>query len=212
MQGDVYMIAGAGGNTTVQIGREAVVVVDTKTAVVSDQLLAAIAGLSLEAHPARHRDERGCRSHREATSGCRAPARYVRLLDTFDPRGARTVNASIMAHVNVLAAYERTERERAADAEPGPGRAIPTSRASGRCSSTTRQSSCCTSRARTHGRRHDGVLSAFRCDQRRRHLQRPPATRSSIRRGGGIAGILDGLNRILEIAIRGREPRRAVPP
>ena len=32
VQGNVYMIAGGGGNTTVQIGPEAVVVVDTKTA------------------------------------------------------------------------------------------------------------------------------------------------------------------------------------
>jgi len=31
VQGNVYMIAGSGGNTTVQIGPEAIVVVDTKT-------------------------------------------------------------------------------------------------------------------------------------------------------------------------------------
>ena len=45
-QGAVFMIAGPGGNTTVQIGHEAVVVIDTQTAAVSDELLAEIAKLS----------------------------------------------------------------------------------------------------------------------------------------------------------------------
>ena len=52
MQGNVYMIAGGGGNTTVQIGPEAVVVVDTQPAALARKLLEAIAGLS--AKPIRH--------------------------------------------------------------------------------------------------------------------------------------------------------------
>ena len=52
VQGNVYMIAGGGGNTTVQVGPEAVVVVDTKTAAVTDRLLEAIRKLSSK--PIRH--------------------------------------------------------------------------------------------------------------------------------------------------------------
>jgi glyoxylase-like metal-dependent hydrolase (beta-lactamase superfamily II) len=46
VQGDVYMIVGAGGNTTVQAGKSGVLVVDTQLAQVSDKLLAAIRTIS----------------------------------------------------------------------------------------------------------------------------------------------------------------------
>src|SRR5690606_656786 len=42
VQGQVFLLAGPGGNTAVQVGDEAVVVVDTQTAAVSGQMLAAI--------------------------------------------------------------------------------------------------------------------------------------------------------------------------
>jgi cyclase len=46
VQGNVYMLVGAGGNTTVQIGPDGVLVVDTQFAAVGDKLLAAIRTLS----------------------------------------------------------------------------------------------------------------------------------------------------------------------
>src|ERR1700761_1227600 len=46
VQGNVYMIAGAGGNIAVQIGQEGVLVVDTGLAGTSDQVLAEIRKLS----------------------------------------------------------------------------------------------------------------------------------------------------------------------
>ena len=46
VQGNVYMIAGAGGNVTVQIGDMGVLVVDTGLAQNSDKLIAAIHKLS----------------------------------------------------------------------------------------------------------------------------------------------------------------------
>jgi len=46
VQGNVYMLAGPGGNTIVQAGDAGVLVVDTQTAAVSDKLLAAIRGIS----------------------------------------------------------------------------------------------------------------------------------------------------------------------
>jgi len=46
VQGNVYMLAGPGGNTTVQVGDAGVLVVDTQVASVSDKLLAAIRSIS----------------------------------------------------------------------------------------------------------------------------------------------------------------------
>ena len=46
VQGTVYMLAGAGSNVTVQVGPDAVMVVDTNEAAMSDKVLAAIRTLS----------------------------------------------------------------------------------------------------------------------------------------------------------------------
>ncbi|HEX4596043.1 MAG TPA: MBL fold metallo-hydrolase, partial [Bryobacteraceae bacterium] len=46
VQGNVYMLAGAGGNITVQIGDLGVIVVDTGTAAMADKVIAAIRKLS----------------------------------------------------------------------------------------------------------------------------------------------------------------------
>ncbi len=46
VQGDVYMLVGGGGNTTIQAGKDAVLVVDTKRTAQADKLLAAIRKIS----------------------------------------------------------------------------------------------------------------------------------------------------------------------
>jgi cyclase len=46
VQGNVYMLVGGGGNTTVQAGKDGVLVVDTKSASQSDKLIAAIRKIS----------------------------------------------------------------------------------------------------------------------------------------------------------------------
>jgi glyoxylase-like metal-dependent hydrolase (beta-lactamase superfamily II) len=101
VQGNVHLIAGPGGNTTVQVGTEAIVIVDTQTAAVSDELLAIVASLSPK--PIRHiivtsADD----DHTGGNAVLSSAGTYVRLIDSFDPRGSDT-NASIIAHVNVLA-------------------------------------------------------------------------------------------------------------
>jgi glyoxylase-like metal-dependent hydrolase (beta-lactamase superfamily II) len=99
-QGNVFMIVGPGGNTAAQVGHEAVVVVDTQTAATSEELLAAIEKLSSK--PIRHIINTSADA--EHTGGNEAVSRagtYVRLIDTFDPRGQRS-EAGIFAHVNVL--------------------------------------------------------------------------------------------------------------
>ena len=46
VQGAVYMVAGAGSNVTVQVGPNALFVVDTNEAAMSDKILAAIKTIS----------------------------------------------------------------------------------------------------------------------------------------------------------------------
>ncbi len=46
VQGEVYMLVGGGGNTTVQVGKDGVLVVDTKLAAQADKLIAAIRKIS----------------------------------------------------------------------------------------------------------------------------------------------------------------------
>jgi glyoxylase-like metal-dependent hydrolase (beta-lactamase superfamily II) len=99
-QGLVYMIAGPGGNTTVQAGHEAVVLVDTQTAEVAEALLAEIEALSSK--PIRHIVNTSAAGHHTGGNELLSKAgTYVRLLTTFDPRG-QSSDAAIVAHVNVL--------------------------------------------------------------------------------------------------------------
>jgi len=46
VQGEVYMLVGGGGNTTVQVGKDGVLVVDTKSAAQANKLIAAIRKIS----------------------------------------------------------------------------------------------------------------------------------------------------------------------
>ena len=101
VQGNVYVIVGSGGNTTVQVGDEAVVLVDTQTAAVATALLEAVTKLS--AKPIRHIINTSADAdHTGGNEPLSRAGTYVRLIDTFDPRGSNA-SASILAHVNVLA-------------------------------------------------------------------------------------------------------------
>ena len=199
-QGNVFMIVGPGGNTTVQIGHEAVVVVDTQTAAASDELLASIATLSSK--PIRHVINTS--ADPEHTGGNEAVSRagtYVRLIDTFDPRGSRS-DAAIIAHVNVLGRMSSptgTEAPAAAAAWPSDtyfteewalfvnGEAIQLIHVP---------------EANTDGdtivffRRSDVIATGDIYSTSR-------YPRFDAEQGGSVAGILEGLNRILDIAIPG---------
>lgn len=99
-QGNVFAFFGPAGNTTVQIGPEGPLVVNTQPAALSPKVLEAIRRLS--ARPIRHivltsgRDQDAGGAANLAKAG-----RYVRVIDSIDPRGADN-RASIMSHVNVL--------------------------------------------------------------------------------------------------------------
>ena len=112
VQGNVSVIVGPGGNTTVQIGSEGPLVVDAQPAALSAAVLEAIR--SLTPQPIRHIV---CTSGDEQASGgagaLSKAGRYVRVIDSIDPRGSDT-RASIIAHLNVLS------RMSAAKAIPAP--------------------------------------------------------------------------------------------
>jgi len=100
VQGSVFAIFGPGGNTTVQVGSQGVVVVDTQPAALSAKVLEEIGRLSSK--PIRHiiltngTDQNAGGAAKLAKAG-----RYVRVIDSIDPRGA-DARAAIMAHLNVL--------------------------------------------------------------------------------------------------------------
>lgn len=200
VQGNVWLVAGPGGNTAVQIGHEAVIVVDTQTAAVSGELIATIESLSPE--PIRHVIVTSADSdHTGGNAPVAAAGTYVRLIDSFDPRGSDS-NAAIMAHIDVLARMSAPTGEEAS----APVEAWPTD------TYFTREWDLFVNdeairllhvpAAHTDGdtmvffRRSDVVAAGdiFNTDRY------PPFDPD---RGGSIAGVIDGLNLILEIAVAG---------
>ena len=197
-QGNVFMIAGGGGNAAAQIGHEAVVVVDTKTAAVSDQLLEAIRKLS--AKPIRHVINTSADA--EHTGGNEAVSRagtYVRLIDSFDPRGQRR-EAGIVAHVNVL------ERMSSPTGSEAPAAAWPSDTyfteewalfVNGEALELIHVRNAHTDGDTIVFFRRSDVISTGDIYSTSRY------PRFDAEKGGTVAGVIEGLNRILDIAIAG---------
>jgi glyoxylase-like metal-dependent hydrolase (beta-lactamase superfamily II) len=199
-QGNVFMIAGPGGNTTVQIGHEAVVVVDTQTTAASDELLSAIAKLSSK--PIRHIINTSADA--EHTGGNDALSRagtYVRLIDTFDPRGSRS-DAAIIAHVNVLGRMSSPT----GTAAPAPAASWPSDTyfteewalfVNGEAIQLIHVPEAHTDGDTIVFFRRSDVIATGDIYSTSRY------PRFDAEQGGRIAGIIEGLNRILDIAIPG---------
>jgi len=73
VQGNVYMLVGAGGNITVQAGNDGVLLVDTGLAPASEKVVPANIG---QAHPLYHQYPCTCGSHRRQRSHCQARQHY----------------------------------------------------------------------------------------------------------------------------------------
>jgi cyclase len=99
-QGNVFVLAGLDGNTTVQIGTEGALLVDTQPAAMSAKVLEAVRALT--PRPIRHVVlTSGGDQQAGGAANLSKAGRYVRVIDSIDPRGLDT-RASIIAHVNVL--------------------------------------------------------------------------------------------------------------
>jgi glyoxylase-like metal-dependent hydrolase (beta-lactamase superfamily II) len=109
VQGNVYMLEGAGGNVTVQVGEQGVLVVDTQFAPMADKLLAEIRKLAgdkpirfvIDTHG--HPDHVGG-NERMRRSGTAVFGGNVR---NDDPRGEQ--GAVVIAHENVQFAMVKAE-------------------------------------------------------------------------------------------------------
>jgi cyclase len=198
-QGNVFMIAGPGGNTTVQIGHEAVVVVDTQTPTVSDELLAAIAKLSPK--PIRHVINTSADA--EHTGGNEAVSRagtYVRLIDSFDPRGQRS-EAGIVAHVNVLERMSSPTASETSSPAAWPSDTYFTGDwalfVNGEALQLIHVPNAHTDGDTMVFFRRSDVIATGDIYSTSRY------PRFDAERGGSVAGVIEGLNRILDIAIAG---------
>lgn len=199
-QGNVFVIVGPGGNTAVQVGHEAVVLVDTQTAEAADRVLEAVKELSAK----RIRHIVLTSADADHAGGAEALSRagtYVRLIDTFDPRGA-SANASIIAHVNVLTSMSAPT----GGTPPMPPGSWPTDTyftadwalfVNGEALELLHVPA-----AHTDGdtmvffRRSDVIVAGDL-------FVMTGYPRFDAERGGSVAGVLDGLNRIIELAIPG---------
>jgi glyoxylase-like metal-dependent hydrolase (beta-lactamase superfamily II) len=195
VQGNVYVLAGPGGNTTVQIGSEGPLLVDTQPAALSARILEAVRALT--PRPIRHVVLTSGGEQSAGGAGSLAKAgRYIRVIDSIDPRGWDT-RASIIAHVNVL------NRMNAAGvaADSWPTDTYFTSEwalfSNGEAVQLFHVPA-----AHTDGdtlvffRRSDVVSTGAIYDA-------TAYPRFDSRRGGSINGIIEGLNRVLDITIPG---------
>jgi cyclase len=198
-QGNVFMIAGPGGNTTVQIGHEAVVVVDTQTATVSNELLAAIAKLSSK--PIRHIINTSADAeHTGGNEALSRAGRYVRLIDSFDPRGQRS-DAGIVAHVNVLGRMSSPTATETSSPAAWPSDTYFTEDwalfVNGEALQLIHVPNAHTDGDTMVFFRRSDVIATGDIYSTSRY------PRFDAEQGGSVAGVIEGLNRILDIAIAG---------
>ena len=195
VQGNVFVIVGTGGNTTVQIGPEGPLVVDTQPAALSGSVLDAIR--SRTAQPIRHIVLTSGDDQSAGGAGALSKAgRYVRVIDSIDPRGSDT-RASIIAHLNVLNRMNATKAP--TDIWPTDTYFTPqwTLFSNGEAVRFIHVPA-----AHTDGdtmvffRRSDVICTGAIFDT-------TAYPRFDSDRGGGIAGVLDALNRVIEIAVPG---------
>ena len=194
-QGSVYILAGPGGNSAVQIGSEGPLIVDTQPAAMSARVLEAVRGLS--PRPIRHVVLTSGGEQQAGGAGTISKAgRYIRVIDSIDPRGL-DARASIMAHLNVLnrlSAGKEPSDSLPTDTYFTPEWSIFSNGEAVQLFHVT----AATSDGDTivFFRRSDVVCAGAIFDT-------TGYPRFDPDRGGSIAGIIEGLNRVLDLAVPG---------
>ena len=202
VQGNVHIIVGAGANITVQTGPLGVVVVDTGLPQHSERVLAAIREISQRSirfviNTHAHADHNGANAQL-AAAGRPVSGRGVTLVGAGE-----TARAEIVAHEMVLLRMSGTSGEAAtaAPAWPTTTYSYPTKEfyTNGEGIQLVHQPA-----AHTDG---DSVVFFRRSDVIAAGDVYTTETYPMIdtERGGSIAGVLDGLNRLLALAIAGEK-------
>ncbi len=195
VQGNVYAIFGPGGNSTVMVGSDGAVVVNTQPAAQSAKVLETIKTISPK--PIRFIILSNGTDQNSGGAGDLAKAgHYIRVIDSLDPRGADS-RAAIMAHLNVL--NRMTGDKISSDLWP-----TDTYYVNDWAVFVNNEAVQMfhIPEAQTDGdtivffRRSD-VISAGPM------LDMTAYPRIDLKAGGGIAGIIEGLSRILDLAIPG---------
>jgi glyoxylase-like metal-dependent hydrolase (beta-lactamase superfamily II) len=195
VQGNVFALFGPSGNTTVQIGTDATLIVDTQGAALSPKVLEAIRKLS--PRPLRHIVLTSGREQAAGAAGNLAKAgRYVRVIDSVDPRGGDT-RASIIAHVNVLNKMTAAK----IPSESWPTDTYFTSEwslfSNGEAVQLFHIPGAATDGDTIVFFRRSDVISTGAIYDAGAYPQFDP------REGGSIDGVIEGLNRVLDIAVAG---------
>ena len=202
MQGNVYMLVGAGGNITVQVGSMGVLLVDSGLAQFSDKVIAAVRTLSdkpihyiINTHV--HPDHVGGNEAWRRSGG--GSAREVTLVNT--PGETAAYSVQIIAHQNVFDQDERAARRPESRIRKAPGRPTRISARRRKSTSTARPCRCSIPPA-AHT---DGDTIAF--------FRRSDVVSTGdifvtngypiidLKNGGSLQGEIDGLNQILDLAI-----------
>ena len=194
-QGNVFVLAGPDGNTTVQIGAEGPLLVDTQPAAMSAAVLEAVR--TLTPRQIRHIVlTSGGDQQAGGAANLSKAGRYVRVIDSIDPRGI-DARASIIAHVNVL--NRLTSANVASESWPtdtyfasewslfSNGEAVQLVRIAAAHSDGDTM---------VFFRRSDVVSTGAIFDA-------TAYPRFDPSQGGGIDGIIEGLNRVLDLTVAG---------
>lgn len=195
VQGQVHLLAGAAANAVVQLGPEGPLVVDTQPPGSGATVVEAVRRLT--PRPIRHVVlTSGTESHAGSAGAVAKAGRYVRVIDSIDPRGI-DARASIIAHVNVL--NRMTASGVGSDSWPTETYFTPEWAV---FSNGEAVQLFHVPAAHSDGdtivffRRSDVVVAGAIFDATAYPRFRPE-------RGGSIDGVIEGLNRVMDIAIPG---------
>jgi cyclase len=195
VQGSIHVLVGSRGNSAVQIGSEGPLMVDTQPAAMSARVLDAVRGLS--PRPIRHvvLTSGGDQQAGGAATISKA-GRYIRVIDSIDPRGF-DARASIIAHLNVLT--RMTASTAPADSWPTDTYFTPewSIFSNGEAVQLFHVKAATSDGDTIVFFRRSDVVCAGAIFDTTGYPRFDPA------RGGSIAGIIEGLNRVLDLTVPG---------